>query len=44
MDSNRVGDKVRRYLSDLNATNLSGAALVADEEKDAEMEPLDAWN
>ena len=34
MDTNRVGDKVRRYLYDFGATNLAGAALFADEEKD----------
>ena len=34
MDTNRVGDKVRRYLFDLGATTLSDAALLADEEKD----------
>ena len=34
MDTNRVGDPVRRYLYDLGATNLADAALLADEEKD----------
>ena len=34
MDTNRVSDKVRRYLYELGATNLADAALLADEEKD----------
>ena len=34
LDANKVGDKVRRYLYDLNALNLSDTALMADEEKD----------
>ena len=32
MDTNRVSDKVRRYLHELGATNLADAALLADEE------------
>ena len=34
MDVSRVGDKVRRFLYELGATNLADAALLADEEKD----------
>ena len=34
LDVNKVGEKVRKYLYDLNALNLPDTALLADEEKD----------